>query len=130
MADDYTDRSGAIVLKEGEAPPFPASAHVEGLAEGDKTNIAAAAWKQAFGSILAFEQLCAEHARGEIDLIERRIHAGERAAPLNDVEEARRVQLAGMTGRTELEERDLAALQARVAAAGSATVVGGASTGA
>ncbi len=66
---DEKTESGAITLKEGEAPPFPASAHVEGMSDGDKTSVAAAAWKQAFGSLVAFERLCAEHVRGEIDLL-------------------------------------------------------------
>ena len=59
---------GIITVKAGEAPPFPASAVVEGMSEVDQTAVAKLAWAQANGSILAFEQLCAEHARGEIDL--------------------------------------------------------------
>jgi len=114
MSDDDKNESGAIALKEGEVPPFPAGAHVEGLAEGDKPGIAAAAWKQAFGSIVAFEQLCAEHARREIDLLTGKTGAeiaNEKGAlaedrddttllPLTAHEEARRVDLVALTVRT------------------------------
>jgi hypothetical protein len=52
------DDRGIITVKEGEAPPM----------EGVPGDIAKLAWAQSNGSIAAFEQLCGEHARGEIDL--------------------------------------------------------------
>lgn len=59
---------GIITVKPGETPPYPAGAVMEGMSHGDQDQIAKLAWAQSNGSILAFEQLCAEHARGEIDL--------------------------------------------------------------
>jgi hypothetical protein len=35
---------------------------------GERKRVAEAAWKQSGGSMTAFEQLCAEHMRGEINL--------------------------------------------------------------
>lgn len=61
MADDRG------VINPNETPAVP-----EGLAdhlEGDHSALAEAAWKQARGSMVAFEQLLREHSRGELDLL-------------------------------------------------------------
>jgi len=128
IREDARHHPAAIVLKEGGVPPFPASAHVEGLAEGDKASIAEAAWKQAFGSIAAFEQMCAEHARREIDLLTGKTPAelaDERRAPapLTADEEARRVELSATPNRSPAQEAERTALQARVVAAEGAAGV-------
>lgn len=54
--------------EKGEMPEFPNVAGARTIADGDKERIAEAAWGQANGNRLAFQQLCAEHVRGEIDL--------------------------------------------------------------
>lgn len=49
-----------------DAPEFPPIA--TDLSDADKQRISEKAWEQAHGSPTAHAQLCAEHARGEIDL--------------------------------------------------------------
>lgn len=49
-------------------PDFPNVAGARFISGDDRKRISEAAWAQSNGSVRAFEQLCAEHARGEIDL--------------------------------------------------------------
>jgi hypothetical protein len=56
------------IVKPGDVPPFPPLAGGD-LSKSEQAKVADAAWARSGGSIQAFEQLCAEHVRGEIDLL-------------------------------------------------------------
>lgn len=59
---------GIFNPNEGKAPAFPSFNGAERIPEDERGRIADAAWSQSNGNMTAFEQLCGEHMRGEINL--------------------------------------------------------------
>lgn len=55
-------------MPDDKMPEFPPVSAAQRLSDDDKTRIAEAAWAQSNGSVRAFNQLCAEHVVGDIDL--------------------------------------------------------------
>lgn len=62
------DNRGVFNPNENKAPDFPGFAGADRVPAGERKRIATAAWAQSGGNMTAFEQLCAEHMRGEINL--------------------------------------------------------------
>src|SRR5580765_8026123 len=101
--------------EQPKPPPYPFEA--DDIPEGDKTAISEAAWKQAHGSISAYELLIKEHNQGRIDLLAppptaedatregddrragvargRQLREGEEAPPLPAVEVATGINIGG-----------------------------------
>ena len=55
-------------MSDDTAPIFPQLSGTEQLPQVLTTRIAAVAWEKAAGDISAFQRLCAQHVRGDIDL--------------------------------------------------------------
>lgn len=66
-------------------PDFPSIAGQENIPDGDRQRIAEAAWRQSHGSIAAFQRLCVEHVRGDIDLFAEDQTALRAKSPPDDV---------------------------------------------